>query len=156
MMWLEALLSSILVAFAFLLLFNSPLPSTHLQDTAALLQLQDRAALLAEWGADAGPAPLAGQGQPTPILGTVIDSRADSDLRALGFPPDKPLSFCYRWVWLAPTQSSSGLSPADYALSSPECAPAFSNASSRSSDASICSRSKTRIGKRRSCRVRQK
>ncbi|VVB57653.1 Uncharacterised protein [uncultured archaeon] len=47
MMWLEALLSSMLVAFAFLLLLNSPAPTTHLQDAAALFQLEARAALLA-------------------------------------------------------------------------------------------------------------
>lgn len=93
MMWLEALMSSMLVAFAILLLLAAPSQPPPMLGQASLIQLHDRAALLAEFGADAGPPPLAGK---------TLD---DNALASLAFPAAEP--FCYRWVWLEASQPSS-------------------------------------------------
>ncbi len=137
MMWLEALLSSLLVAFAFMLLLSTPSHSSHLLDLASYFQLSDRAALLAEYGSDAGPAPLAGSG--TPVSGAnplspaiVAGSRSDMELNTLVFPPSSPEPFCYRWAWLEANSPASYL-PADSDFFTPSlsCPPsAFHNASS--------------------------
>ena len=119
MMWLEALLSALLVALAFTLLIHAPLAqSDPLSDTARYWSLSDRAAALAELGSDAGPSPLAGQ---------TLD---DDTLRAEVFSDAQ--AFCYRWQWLqpaprgsSPSRSPSLSQPTAAFYSDPICEPEF-------------------------------
>lgn len=113
MMWLEALLSSLLVALALVLLLHSPPMQTDpMSDAARYWSLSDRTAALAELGSDAGPSPLAGQ------------TMDDDALASAVFPTPEP--FCYRWQWLGPTPRGGpeeNLSSPAY--SDPACAAVF-------------------------------
>ena len=113
MMWLEALLSSLLVALALVLLLHSPPAQIDpMSDAARYWALSDHAAALAELGADPGPAPLAGQ---------ALD---DDSLRSEVFQNPQP--FCYRWQWLAPTpQGSSEVALSSLSYSEDVCNSAF-------------------------------
>jgi hypothetical protein len=119
MMWLEAFLSSLLVGFAVFLLLSTPnMPSANL-DPILLIQLEDNALLLLEWGSDQGPSPLQGQGIPTPLVPALVGMRDDSSLAEMAFPKSLH-SFCYRWAWLDPSSSASSLNDLDFAYS-PSC-----------------------------------
>ncbi len=88
MMWIEAVLASMLLLMAMLLLNQSPPPPAVLLGQLATWQLEDRSALLAEFGSDAGP----GGMPPAPA------ALSDGDLASLVFSQSEP--FCYAWAWL--------------------------------------------------------
>ena len=105
-----------LVAFAILLLLSAPTLPPPMLGQAALIQLHDRAALLSEWGADAGPPPLAGK---------TLDGNA---LASIIFPTAEP--FCYRWVWLDARQSSFQPDDSAFTYAPSSCNPdSFHNSS---------------------------
>ena len=87
MMWIEAALASLLLALAMLLLLQAPAAPSPLLDQVATLQLEDHAALLAEFGSDPLP------GGPN-LTGTAL---SDDLLKAKIFPNPQP--FCYQWYW---------------------------------------------------------
>jgi len=112
MMWLEALLSSLLLALALVLLLNSPVLSDPMSDAASYWELSDKTTALAELGADSGPTPLAGR---------ALD---DDSLRAEIFI--EPTSFCYRWQWLSPSPQGQRADALSQLFFSDEaCASAF-------------------------------
>ena len=117
-MWIEAVLASMLLVTAMLLLNQQPQYSSPLTDTLASWQLEDRLALLAEFGSDAGLQEGAGAGAPAGI------PTSDSDLRRIIF--NNPEPFCYRWAWLNESNSFAK-SDAEFHYSEDDCAPSFNS-----------------------------
>lgn len=114
MMWIEAVLASLLLVVSMLLLSQLPPPAPVLLDRLAIWQLEDRAALLAEFGSDPG---LEGG----PNAGAVA-SLSDADLALLVF--NQSQAFCYCWTWLN-EGNNFDKAAASYSFSEPRCDAAF-------------------------------
>ncbi len=95
MMWIEAVLASMLLGLTMLLLLQSPPASSPFLDQATTLQLEDRAALLIEFGSD----PIPGSQN---LTNTAL---SDDLLKEKIF--SSPQAFCYRWHW----SSTDSLAP---------------------------------------------
>ena len=93
MMWIEAVLASLLLLVAMQLASQSNPPPPVLLNHLTTWQLEDRAALLAEFGSDAGLDGVSGAHAPA----------SDADLRAAVFNQSEP--FCYAWAWLNESNS---------------------------------------------------
>lgn len=107
-MWIEAVLASMLLLVAMLLLHQSPPPAAVLPDRLAIWQLEDRSALLAEFGSDSGFEGVSNTGAPA----------SDANLHDAVFNQSEP--FCYAWAWL---NESNNFDPvqAEFSYSEPRC-----------------------------------
>ncbi len=112
MMWFEAVLASMLLVTAMLLLSQPPPQSAVLTENLATWQLEDRLAVMAELGSDHGLEGAADAGV----------TMSDTDLRSVVFNQSEP--FCYAWAWLNESNGFSNSAP-DFSYSEDDCASYF-------------------------------
>jgi hypothetical protein len=111
MMWIEAVLASVLLLTAMSLLSQPPPPAPVLLDRLAIWQLEDRAALLAEFGSDFGPHGVSNAA-----------ALSDDNLAIIVFNQSE--AFCYHWAWLN-EENSFDQSLASFSFSAPSCTAGF-------------------------------